>query len=233
MGASYSSTAIKIVNESIVNVLIKASQDTIAYSEAKQDVNLSGINIGIFTSQKTATSVKALQEVTINQELIEEIVQKIKAEAKAEGVILNPAAAQSDMNIRNVITTNLTNETFQSCVSKIDSVQSVNSSGLNIGIITTQTSKALAECKQISDLSAKIARSIFTDVEAKSTSESKSLFEGLFGSEFMIMLGLALLLIVVIIALTVAVKITKKQKQNQAKTTKNIPINSIPKSFKK
>ncbi len=232
MGASYSQTAVKIVNEAIVDVIIKTSQETAAYTEASQEVRLSGFTFGFSASQRAATSVKALQEVIIDQGMVEEITQKIKASAEAEGVMLNPAIANSEVDIRNTIATYLTNETFQKCVAKIKAAQEVSTSGVTIGAVVSQTSESLAKCEQLNNVSMQIARKIFTDVDAKSKSESKGLFEGLFGSEFMIMLGLALLLIVIAISIKVIMSARKKGRgKKSAKSKMRQPVPTAAKTM--
>jgi hypothetical protein len=205
MGASASSTAVDIVNESIVNVLVRTSQNTNAYIEASQNINLSGFNLGLSFKQNLATSVTALQQVNVDMNVIDKITQEIKAKAEAKGVMLNPAIAVSDINIRNILAINLTNEVVQSCVSGIKAQQTIDTSGVNIGVIASSTVESLSKCGQINETAFKVARNIFSDVTGNSYSESKGLFEGLFGSSFMYIIIALFLLILVGVIVKVAV----------------------------
>jgi len=206
MGASVSRTKVEIVNESITDIIVKAAQEADSHLEATQQTVLSGVNIGFYQKQDVSVSVQALQSVVIDNTILEEIAQKIRTEAKAEGQLLNPAYADSDTNIKNLMKTKLTNETLQKCVSSTIAKQQTIASGINIGAVVIQDAHAISECQQMSTIANDISKEIFQDVDTKSHAESKGLFDFLFGDWGGIYITAFIVLIIMVIIIAVVLK---------------------------
>ena len=172
MGASVSKQNVEMINKTIVDVIVTASQNTNSYMEASQTMNISGFSLFFWQKQKAATSIAAIQEVQITNELIKEIAQKIAQEAEAKSAILTVSYAEANTKIENILQTSLTDETKQSCVSAMKAGQIGDISGTSIIAIQTQTVSALAECTQIKNISNTINEQIFQDVKGGAKSDA-------------------------------------------------------------
>lgn len=210
MGASVSRSNTQIVNESIISAVVESSQQTTNYTKSTQSMELSGFNFGVSQIQDLSTSIAALKEVQVDNKMLDKIVQNIKNNTKAEGVLLNPAYAESDVEIKNVVSANFNTETLQSCVSAVEAAQTLKSTegSINIFIKQKQTVEQLSKCNTIMDISNKIAKQSMQTTRSTTTAESKSWFEGIFGNPF----SITIMVIVLLIIFAIIGSLSKKKK---------------------
>jgi len=216
MGGSFSKTNTEIVNESIISAVIESSQNTLAYTKATQSTSLSGTNILIFNTQKVETSIAALKSVIVDNKLIDHIVQNIKNKAKAEGTLLQPAAASSDIKIRNIISAHFTTRTLQSCVAGVEAAQTLESKAgsVNIMVMQSQNIEQLSRCTTIMDISNKISKDVLQDVKNKSEAESESIL-GMLAKGYIVYLVFIGLIVLIIIGVIIKSATGKKKKKNR------------------
>ena len=199
MGASVSKTSTEIVNSTIVDAVIEAAQTTNAGMSATQTNDIAGFSFFSANIQNSSVSVQALQQVSIDTKLLEKITQDIKSSAKAEGAMLNPAVANSDVAIKNIIQSKFTNSSFQNCVAFVSAEQTnrVRAGGVSIGVLNLQTSEILASCKVLQGISSDIARELFTETKQNSSSKSKGLLDSMLGNNSLMYIVVFVVFIVV------------------------------------
>lgn len=211
MGASVSRAKANIVTGAITEVMVKKAQSGLTSVESTQVNNLGGFNFGTWFSQNNNVTVEALQNVSVDMEVISSIAQKIQNDAKAQSEELSAAYSESDLKLKNVIENYFSDETYQNCVASLKSTQVNNTFGMNFFSGAAQNSDILSECSQLSDVSSKIANEIFQDVNNTADSEAKgplsSLFRGIFGSIGMIIggiIGFILLIVIIMVAVSMS-----------------------------
>lgn len=199
MGASVSKSSTEIVNAVIVNAVIEAAQEVGAGLSSTQTNTISGFSFFSLNKQSSTVSVAALQQVTIDAKLLDQITQDIKNAAKAEGAMLNPAVANSDVKIKNIVQSKFTNTSLQNCVAFVKSEQTntVLKGGLSFGNVNLQTSEVLASCKVLQGISSDIARELFTETDQNAKSASKGLLDSMLGSNSLMYIVVFVVFIVV------------------------------------
>ena len=199
MGASVSKSSTEIVNSTLVNAVIEAAQTTNAGLSSTQTNDIAGFSFLSVNKQTSSVSVQALQQVSIDANLLDKITQDVKNAAKAEGAMLNPAVANSDVKIKNVIQSKFTNSSLQNCVAFVSAEQTnrVRAGGVSIGVVNMQTSDILASCKVLQGISSAISRELFTDTSQSANSKSKGLLDSMLGNNSLMYIIIFVVFIVV------------------------------------
>jgi hypothetical protein len=148
MGAAQTTTKADIINQAITNVILETAQNCQQAINATQIINSSGVNLFGNTSATINFSAACLSNVNMDANLTNSITAAIQQTAQQSNIAMLPSYSgnNSDLMIKNLIATNLTNSVIQNCASSLNAMQQVNQSGLNIGATNKTTQNIVTSC---------------------------------------------------------------------------------------
>lgn len=148
MGAAQTTTRADVINKAITDVILQTAQDCQEAINATQVINSSGINLFGRTSATINFSASCLSKVSVDSTLANSITAAIQQAAEQSNIAMLPSYSgnNSNSNIQNLITTNLTNSVIQNCASSLNAFQQINQSGLNIGSSNKTTQNIVTSC---------------------------------------------------------------------------------------
>ncbi len=188
MGASSSKTAAEIINETTAQVLISNANDCSASMTGIQVVRTSGLTFGQLNYASMRLTQSCIQNITITNDIIDKITNAIDQQARAQVTALLPggAFAKTSTQIRNAVTSNITNTTIQNAMANLTFGQDIGTSGITIGQANVLSGDVVLKAMQTAVANTNLSHDLGTDVGQSAnattdTSPISQLFSGLYG----------------------------------------------------
>lgn len=201
MGASSSKTAAEIINETAAKILISSANDCSAFMTGVQVVRTSGLTIGQLNYANMRLTQSCIQNITITNDIIDKITNAIDQQARARVTAILPGGAFSKTNtqIRNAVSTNITNSAIQNAMASLQFGQDIGTSGVTIGQANVLSGDVVLKAMQTAIAKTNLTRDLGTDVGQSSESETDTspisqIFSGIWG-------WIALLVVIFIIVI--------------------------------
>lgn len=187
MGASQSKTAVDVVNDSIISVVINNVNSCSSSLTQTQQVSFGGFGLFTSASQSATLNVQCLQNINMTNQLSTQIAQQIQQDAVAQSIALLPSYSGSTntTNLANYIQSKVTTNTIQQCAASAVQSQQVAFNGIQIGSAATQTLSLFSKCMQTVLNNNNVSQGLVQDVTQTATATSTnplSFLSGIFGS---------------------------------------------------
>src|SRR3989344_1002427 len=181
IGASKQSSTRKLVQTAIINALNRSTQSCAQQAAGEQNIIITGNNNkiqNVTLSQMSKIIGGCLNSQEVKQEFMNTLQQNLKdiAEHKQHGIgdflRLDFEQYDSNLNVTDVTTTNMTVETIQTCLNTLSLNQNLIIAGnfnelMNIGL--NQTMENIMQCQQGQVSMGKLVNDLSNQVEASRT----------------------------------------------------------------
>jgi len=192
MGGSVSVSTAESITESIIEVANNTNSSTRTQISAQTNITNSAI-VDSDISREFEVTMSSLSTFKINNEVIDKIVDNMKAKVKSESSMFTGSAAMNFSKIRTVLKKNFTNNMISECVANIDSQLNIKGSFIartrisdRIKLVNRCITHNMMENKNISDM----VKTIDNDIE----SQANLLTFGLGGTMIMIVIIIAIVI---------------------------------------
>jgi hypothetical protein len=215
-GSSKSTSNIDIVNNSIIESIVSASQNISGTLNANQQINHSGLGILTGATQNVTLNISGMQKVIVDQDLISDMAQRIIQNVQSNNGKLFGGSANSSVSqkLQNYLRTKISTNFVQNCVAAAVANQLITYSGVQIATLDRQNIDYFQKCMSDSLNKGNVAQGITSDSDQAANSNNTGISFGFSLGNYIYYI-LAFIIIIVIAYYSIQYKNTQPINKNE------------------
>lgn len=217
MGASSSKSSLEVVNQSIIDVITSNMNQCSSSINAVQDNTVTGVDLFGRNVQNVTLDQTCTQNITVDNQMIADMANKIQQAANAKTVSLLPGYAGSANNqkLKTYLSSKITTENVQQAMASVSAVQinRVEAGGTALRRVNVQNITSVQSALQKLLNTNRVAQALVTDTTQSSASTTDTnpiaqIFSAISGAVWAYILIFIILIVLLIVIVAVYKKLT-------------------------
>jgi len=222
MGAAKSKSSSEVINESIIDVLTSNMNMCSSSINAVQDNTVTGTDIFGRNVQNVSIDQKCTQNITVDNNMIADMANKIQQAASAKSTTLLPgySGSSNTQKLRNFLASKITTQNVQQALASVNAVQinRVEAGGTSISKTNVQTITSVQTALQTLLNNNKVAQTLTTNTNQSTsattdTNPISQIFSAITGTVWAYILIFILIIVLFIVIVIVYKKLTREPEQ--------------------